>query len=235
MLDQEELKYKEYLKLQKRKDELSKKINKLPNVKLDKPYQSGWIISYDVREDIKRRSNYPIIKEVIELGWHDSYTKNVNVIRAIRRKEKTMIKSRFGSLNCVSTYYPQRKNISDDTYQKLDFKTNRYFELDTSSERYRKYQRKEYYVTVPSFWLVLKVKPNMITHKRKKGGEMESEYDCIMHRLYWSGEFQSFIINYGRSYPVSKDRARTRSDIRKFLNGDIEDIYVNKVPLEYEY
>lgn len=51
--DLTELKHKEFIKLQNRLSELQKKLSKMPNVKLAKPYQRGWVIRYDVRSDIK--------------------------------------------------------------------------------------------------------------------------------------------------------------------------------------
>lgn len=236
MLNNEELKYKEYLKLQKRLEEVREKLSKLPNIKLDKPYQNGWLMFYDLRDDIKRRSDYPIIKECLDIGWCESSTKNINVVRAIRRGDyKALIKSRFGKMTLVSDFLPHRKDIPEDKYLKLNIKANKYFVLNTTSDRYLKYQRKDYYCSFPSYWLMLKVKPYIITHKYLKGGELESEYDCLRQRLYWSGEFNSFMTNYGKSYPASKDRTRIRSSIRKFINGDVDDIYNNKIPLEYTH
>lgn len=230
-----ELKYKEFIKLQKKYDELGSALAKRANIKLDKPYQQGWVICYDVRPDIKKRVDYPIIKEIIESGWSESYTSNVNVVRAIRQKKtQALIKNRWNEQH-ISSYYPRRESISEAKYKKLDIKANRYWVLDTASERYTKYQRKDYFATVPSFWLVLKVKPFMITHRRQKGGVIESEYEQLRSRLYFSGEFQSFIINYGKSFPKIKERTRAKVNIKKFMKGVADDIVNEKIPMEYEY
>lgn len=236
LLNSKEIKYKEYLKLLKRLDKLDIELRKLPNIKLNKPYQSGWIILYDLRDDIKRRQDYSDIKKCLDLGWHQSYTKNVNIVRAIRKGDtKSFIKSKYGSLYLISDYLPYRRNISEEDYFKLDNKTNKYYILDTTSDNYIKYKRKRWYCDFPNYWLVLKVKPNIITHKRLKGGELQSEYDYIRNKIYNSKEFNSFITNYDKFYPKSKDRVKIRCIIRKFINGDIEDIFNDKIPLKYKY
>lgn len=234
MANTKDLKYKEYVKLRARHDELWKKLSKLPSVKLDKPYQKGWIISFDVRADIKKRADYPVIKEALERGYYDSYTNNVKVVKAIRTKDHAaIIKGKWNS-NLISDFYPKR-NIMTEAEHKVSKSLSKYFELDTTSERYIKYHRRDYYCTFPSYWLVLKVKPYMITHRHIKGGALQKEYDHIHNRLWYSGEFNCIINNYGKSFPAIKERTRIRGKIRKFLSGDAEDIFNEKVPLEYTY
>lgn len=234
MLNSEELKYKEFINLQKRLNELSEKLRDLPNVKLDKPYQRGWVIQYDVRDDIKNREDYPLIKEALEKGWYDSYTNDVKVVRAIRKNDKNVVIKGKWSSRIISHFYPKRKEYSEGEYKSF-VAINKFYVLDESSERYRKYGRKLYHCQFPSYWLKLKVRPNMITHRYLKGGELESEYELLRYRLYWSGEFSSFVTNYGKSYPAYKDRTKIRAKIRKFINGSSDDIYNDKIPLEYEY
>lgn len=226
--------YKEYIKLQARKNELWEKLRKLPNVKLAKPYQNGWTIEYDVRADIKRRQDYPIIKEALEKGFNTSYTKNVKVIRAIRSKDtKAIIKGKWSD-QLISSFYPIMNYISEDQFNDSGIMC-KYYYLDTASERYIKYKRKCYYCSFPSYWMVLKVKPNMITHRYIKGGEIEKEYNYLHDRLWHSGEFNNCITNYSKSFPAHKDRSKLKGKIRKFINGDLEDIYNERVSLKYEY
>jgi hypothetical protein len=239
MINKNELKYKEFIRLENRLNKLYQKLQELPNVKLAQPYQRGWIIRYDLREDIKKRADYPLIKEVLDKVYMDSYTNNVNIVKAIRRGDESVrVKTRWGNLNSISEYYPRKVGFSDKEYQvsrTLNKYYDKYFQLDVFSDGYRKFGYKKYYVCFPNYWLVLKVRPNIITHKKLKGGEIEKEHDFIRDRLYYSGEFNSFITNYGSSYPASKDRAKTRDNINKFINGELEDIYNEKVPMEYHH
>jgi hypothetical protein len=239
MLNKEELKYKEFLKLQKKIDKLWEKLKAMPNVKLKEPYQRGWIIKYDVRDDIKNRADYPAIKELLEKGWHDTETNNVNVIRAIRRGDtQVRIKNRWGQLDSITNYYPRRADISEAEYLQecaISKTANKYYILDTLSEKYRKHGYKRYYLSFPNYWLVLKVRPNIITHTKLKGGALQKEHDFLCDRVYYSGEFSSFLTNYGSSYPAHKDRGRTRTKISKFVHGKEEDIFNEKVPREYDH
>ncbi len=239
MLNKEDLKYKEFIKLQTRLMKLWEKLKDLPNIKLKEPYQRGWIIKYDVRDDIKNRADYPAIKELVEKAWHDTETNNVNVIRAIRKGDtQVRIKNRYGKLDSITNYYPRRADISENEclQECLISKTaKKYYILDTLSERYRKHGYKRYYLSFPNYWLVLKVRPNIITHRKLKGGAIQKEHDFIEDRLYRSGEFSGFVTGYGSCYPAYKDRGKVRTKINKFLTGKIEDIYNEKVPKEYDY
>lgn len=235
MLNSEEIKYKEFIKLQNRCNKLWNELRDLPLVKLENPYQRGWVISYDLRSDIKNRKDYPEIKEALDLGWHETYTNNVKVVRAIRNGDNSsLIKGKYNKARLISDYYPIRNKISEKEYL-ISKSLNKYYTLDSTSEAYTKYNRKYYYCSFPSYWLVLKVKPNIITHTRLKGGEIEREYDFLRYKLYGSGDYYNFLTNYSKSYPSYKDRTKVRSKIRKFINGDIDDIYNDKVPLEYTY
>jgi len=49
-LTKQDKKYKEYLSLQKKLGRILDLIKKEPLIKLKKPYQQGWIISYAVSE-----------------------------------------------------------------------------------------------------------------------------------------------------------------------------------------
>ncbi len=236
MLNKEDFKYKEFIKLQAAHNKLWEKLRNMPKVKLKEPYQRGWIVKYDVRDDIKSRNDYPIIKQLIEAGYYDSENNNVNAIKAIRRGDtQTRIKSSWGGLDHISHYYPKKRDISEKEYLEGGKIYEKYFILDTLSERYRKFGYKRYLISLPNYWLVLKVKPNIITHKTLKGGELEKEFQFIHDRLYNSGEFRAFYTNYSSSYPAYKDRGKVRTKISKFKNGIDDDIFNDKVPKEYHH
>ncbi len=235
MLNKEDLKHKEFIKLNKKLDKLQDKLDAMPNIELNEPYQRGWVIKYDVRDDIKSRKDYPVIKEIIERGYCDSYTSNVNVVKAIRKGDtQARIKSRWGQPISISFYYPHRNFLTEKEFLDGGKLYDKYFILDTLSERYRKFGRRDFHVCVPSYWLVLKVKPNMITHKKLKGGAIEKEHQFIYDKIH-SGEFSSFFENSSSSYPAYKDRGKVRTKISKYKNGLDDDIFNEKVPKEYHH
>ena len=67
MLNKKSLYEKEYLKLERRLNELRRLRRELPLIELAKPYQSGWLVYNDFRDVIKRRVEYPRIEAAFEL------------------------------------------------------------------------------------------------------------------------------------------------------------------------
>ena len=70
----------------------------------------------------------------------------------------------------------------------------------------------------------------MVTHDRVKGGELEEEYEFLRDKLqeYWREYF-----GYGR-YPRGSRRREERDQIRKFMNGDKDDILLGRKE-KYDY
>lgn len=228
MLNKYDLRYKNFLKLERQYDAVSTKLYKLPMVKLEKPYQRGWFIVYDLREDIKRRKDAPVILEAINTGLSFIHTRNVEDVRAVRAGKKS-VRGKRGQIRSLE---PGRIKLSEDKYKKLSKEVAQYFELDMFSDAYRKYKYKLYYLNMPRYWTVLKVKPNLITHVPRKGGELESEYTKLRDQLwrFWNEKH-----GYSKSFPKHKDRTKTRAAIQKFKNGETDDVVIKKIPLEYKY
>lgn len=230
-LDKHDLKYKQYLKWEKRKEELRKELDKIPLVPLKEPYQDGWYINIHLREDIAKDASF--INKAIEIGYYkNKFTKKVKEVRLIRQGKVSYIETTNKS-KCHIDITPAKIHISEEKFLTLDEKVQKLFYLDTISDAYRIWGRKYFKINLPSYYITLKVKPNILTHYRKKGGELEQEYQYLRDKIqqYWvenSGGFST-------SYPKTKQRAQTREQIKKFMNGEIEDIYNNKIPREYNY
>lgn len=226
LLNKYETRYKSFLKMEKRYNELFNEIHKLPLRELKTPYQKGWVITYRLRDDISRRQDVQIIKDVLEAGWNkELYVKDIEAVKAVRHGKKSYttkhkdINGKFVSCDLR----PQRKLINKKTYDELPDKIKAYFYLDTTHESYKKYGREYYYAVLPQYYLELKVRPNMITHERLKGGHLEEEYEFLKYKLqeYWRE------CNYGyeRHHRVSL-RRQTRDKIHKFKKGEIDDINI---------
>jgi hypothetical protein len=230
-LDKYVKKHKLYIKLRNRMDDIYSEIRKLPLVELKEPYQKGWVIKFELREDIKRRDDAGIIQKVVNMSFYEGYTNKVDQVKAIRRGERKVLNKRGNWVDLI----PHRRGLSEKEYQSLTPQEQKYFSLDTLNDRYTKWGYKSYIGRIPAYYLVLKARPNIITHVRLKGGELEAEYEQIRHRLYWSGEFQEFYVGYSGSYPKHYGRSQTRDKIRKFLKGEIDDIYNDRVGKDYDY
>lgn len=232
LLNKQDKKYKEYLKMEDELSKLREQIYKLPLVPLKEPYQRGWMIYIKLREDISNRKDAGDIKNAIEIGYYESkFTNSVEEVKAVRAGKKSytkIIKKKRFSVELT----PSRKMLSEKKYNDLPEKVKKYFVLDIFNDSYKKYGTKLYHTTLPYYYITLKVKPNMITHQRQKGGELEERYAFLEAKLqdFWREKY-----NYSKQYPRSKQRTETRDDIKKFIKGEVEDIYIKKAPLEYKY
>lgn len=231
-LNKYEKQEKEYLKMEKRYNEIREEIYKLPLLPLPVPFQKGWEITQKLRDDIERRKDADEIKEAIRIGYYPTkYTEKEKEVKLIRSGKKnytiTLKKEKF-----YVDLRLAKRTVLEKEYDALPDKIKKYFILDTVHEAYTKYGRRYYHIYIPDYYLVLKAKPNMITHYREKGGELEKECQFLRDSLqeYWMKKW-----GYHKQFPKNKDRAKTRDQIKKFLKGEIDDISFEKVPLEYKY
>lgn len=231
MLNKHDLKFKEFLKMQDRLWVLQEKLRNLPSVKLDKPYNDGWVISYRLRDDARRRKDFPILQEVLDLGYATSHTSNLNFVKAIRRGDKILTYTKKKKKVRVDLR-PGTYSIPEKKYLTFSPEVKKYFILDTTSDPYKLRGVKIYYASISSYYLKLRVKPHTITHTVKKGGDIETEVSFLRDKL---DEFWREQDNYSKSYPAFKDRAKVRAKIQKFKKGELDDIYNDKIPLEYDY
>lgn len=230
-LDKYEKKYKSFLKMQRRLNEIEEELRKLPLRELKEPYQKGWNISIRLRDDISRRDDAHIIQQIIDLGWYkEKYVTDINAVKAIRKGLKSYICTRYKEPISINLF-PRRKDLTKEQYNNLPEKIKLNFCLDNFSERYLKYNRKYYYCYLPAYYTELRVRPNIITHERLKGGELESEKDFLRDKLWllWNIYLRS-----GKRINLKSERRITRDEIQKFKKGESEDIFLSKKQ-EYDY
>lgn len=229
LLNKYEKNFKFYLMVQRKVNELSEKIRKLPLKPLDKPIQKGWNVFIDLRDDIKRRQDYPILKQILDIVYkgRSGYIKKPEHIRMIRKGEKGYYANGTNGQYWVD-FSPKPKYIHRREYEKMSELQQKYF-----CKTHDLWNREHYVLNFPNYYFVLKVKPNILTHYIEKGSELEKEFH------YWKDILDNpnnpLWTNYGKSFPSSKDRTRLRNTIQKFKKGEIEDIEINKVPLNYHY
>ena len=222
MLNKKSLYEKEYLKLERRLNELRRLRRELPLIELAKPYQSGWLVYNDFRDDIKRRVDFPRIKAAFELVAVPAYTRNKKAIQNIRtgvlKQSFFRIGSRFFTNNNI--VYPTvkelpRKSIPDNLIK--------YFSLELSSIVHASSPSNfKYYLSIPHYWLVKKVKPYMITHTFIN--IYESEIKEIQNKMDSQKYFNKYRRGYKYKYAGGRHRAEERALIRHYINGDIDDM-----------
>jgi hypothetical protein len=225
VLDKYEKKYKEFLKAEKRLHEIQKELRNIPLVPLKVPFQKGWEVTIKLRDDIARRSDANVINTLLFLGYDKGYiTKSLNDVKAIRKGQKSIPYIDAKGRKCSRSLIPSKKRVSEDRYNEFPNSMQKYFDYDRISLLFKTYGRKIYEVYLPDYWLVLKVRPYIVTHQRIKGGELETEEKKLKSFLeeYWREWFG----NSGRSWlPRWRDeRPSLKASIKKFLKGEIEDL-----------
>jgi len=232
LLNKQDKKYKEYLRMEKELSDLREKLYKLPLIPLPEPYQKGWLITIKLRDDIANRKDANDILKAIEIGYYkERFTNSVDEVKSVRAGKKSYSKI-VKKKRITTELVPSFRYINEKKYIELPDNIRKYFYLDVFNESYKKYGHKLYQIKIPYYYITLRVKPNMITHTRQKGGELEERYEFLKHKLeeFWREKY-----NYSKTYPRSKQRTETRDDIRKFIKGEVEDIYIKKIPLEYKH
>ena len=230
--DKHEIKWREFIRLKKRSAEVQKQIRDRPLVKLESPIQDGWIIYYAVREDLRNRKDAAVIEQVINLGYRTHHTRSAQEVRAVRGG-KTKVKQLNGKWKSV---LPQKRTVKEEQYNQLSEAHKKYFILEADSYSYVKWNIKTYLVGHPMHWVRAKAKANIVTHVRRNASELEREYAYLQDKideLSYAG--YGNWRNYGKSFPKTKQRMETREAIGKFMNGEVEDILIEKIPLEYKY
>lgn len=227
-LHKNDLKYKKFLKLERRMDELSKELAKVPARELKEPYQKGWIVTYELKPEIKRRKDAPVIQEVANLTYGSTWIRRVEWVKAIRSgAKKVLVKG-----NKWHSLIPGRHGVKVEEYNKFIPAVAKYFDLDTLSDLYKKYGHKRYFATVPQHWMVLKARPHIVTHERVMGGPLQKEYDRLNQEWYsyWATTSRG---NYSVEFPKNHVRTEQRSMIQKFKKGEIDDISTGKIRMIY--
>ena len=166
-------------------------------IELDVPYKSGYYLSFDLRDDIKNRSDAWVFYECIRLVGKTVWWKD----KSFKRK---ICKGKY------EYYQPGFGEISENTYAYLHPAVKKYFkEISIWDKRWNPF-RKLYECSVPSYYFVDKIKPRWITHYREHDElikQMEAEaYDKIENNF---AKFNS-MYTYKSDKPYSQ--ARNRAD-----------------------
>lgn len=229
MLNKFDKREKYFINLQLRAAVIEKELKSLPLIKLDKPYKNGYRIKLVLREDIRNRKDAEEILKAVEIGYRNDYvTFNVQKVKAIR-KGQDFIERIKKKKRIREDLRPSKRMINEKYYKELPDNLQKYFNLDVYGEQYRLHGRKFYYISLPHYYLVLKAKPNIITHTRKKGGPLQSELDFIDDCLrdYWRTTPSS---DYERKYSWNKGEIKQdfKNQLSKFKKGEIDDIICKK-------
>ena len=118
---------------------------------------------------------------------------------------------------------PDRKYLTEREYNTLDESIKPWFSFDIVESWY--YGRKKYSVYIPEHWLMLKVRPHIITHYCEKDFELESEYAFVESKLERYKTYGHCNKNFNST---GRKRVEQRIAIQKFMKGITEDVEIGR-------
>lgn len=175
--------YKEKLKIERELYALEEIQRNANWIKLEKPYRNGYWKYYDLRDDIKNRSDAWVFYKCIELVGGRSWSKD----KKFRRKLK---KGVFEIIN------PKISDIDEKAYNNLHPAVKKYFREVQSYQKGYNFFRKQYYCNVPSYYFVAKVKPRWITEYQEYDGTLKGQI-AEKDELLWGPKFYDISRRWG--------------------------------------
>jgi hypothetical protein len=260
-LDKRERRYKQYIALMDEWDELNKKERELPWVEVEKPYQDGWTVYIDFRDDIKRRQDYPILQTVLDLVKVSGRTKNPKIVGSIRnlrkidkvyalfhnRKNPRDSSMEFGdafSYRSFSKYQskygsaPILGRLRTEDWKQQPSKVQTWFHKVTDLRNSHGF-REWYECSLPRYWLIVKVKPAIVTHIKeidpvikKRMAELDAEMDKLRYKYgvrYWRYN------NDWDSRSHGAHRAHQRTAVGRIIKGEVDDYEVKGAIHNYNH
>jgi hypothetical protein len=159
---------KQLTQLLKTENKLWKERNNLPFVPLEKPYQKGWERSFFLREDVARLSNSDFYKSLLDKINTYQYSQDKTFKKRKRKYRKYVFHEKPHLLKEFSECEWTSSKL------KLSEKEKTLFEKQEVWCIFKK-GFKVSYVFKESWRFVLKIKPNIITHKKMIDEILEQE------------------------------------------------------------
>lgn len=249
-LHKKEKKKKEFLNLRKRENELWEIERNFPTVPI-KPYQDGWIVYFDLKDEFKRRVDGHLLQQIVDLVYTSFYTKKVKLIREIRRNR--------GNIKNINLRVPRgeydwwqtchKRCITKAEYDKLRASQQKYFKLlpDDGSvwDRipWQNYKRGNYKPNCIHHMLVLKVAPSYVTHRKVLDEEVLREQAFIKSKRDYLSYTGGATAGWGRdpyrryfNYLCRRvQRSRWRDALIKLRNNEIDESQLYKASYSRSY
>lgn len=248
LLNKQERKHKRFIAVQKEFNLLLEAERKLPWTEV-KPYQDGWFIHIEFKDEIRRRSDYPFLLEVLNLVARRGRTRDpklVNRLRHTKRLDQAYRLfpdlMRWSSPN-METYMdyvvhqsrwnygnvaPALGRTTPEKYDKLHPSAKKWFTKyeDGKMSCFHSYGRVYYKASFPDGWLRMKVRPAYVTHVKdidpqlmKRQKEVQDEMNFLGWDFYTKGNWG----HYSHHYENRARRAHDRASLRAIVKGEKED------------
>ncbi len=221
--NKKELKYKDFIKAEKRLDQVYKLKRELPYREVAKPYQDGWFIIPTLREDFMRSDKGPIIKTLIDKYSKIDICRDPKKITELRRKSSLFDARTI--LHKNKAYYMDRPSISSISKREYDIlgeQVKKYFS-ETSKyfwNRIGNEYKPRYELNIPSHYLVVKIEKRIVTHIRDIDPillQEEAELRTILAPYWRTGSYDG---NY-HYFEKRAERRKSKVDIKKLIEEEI--------------
>lgn len=239
LLSKKEFAKKEYIKLNKRLEQIWKKKRSITWRKVEKPFQDGWNLTIGLRDDLLRSSRGPLISSIIN-RYNESYvTRQVGKIKEIRenssllRVEKLFL-GRYWKHSICSI-----RILSESEYRVLPEGVKKYFtrttEEITPKWGMEGYTRVYYMFNIPKHYLVVKISKRMVTHVQDIDPELLKEQAYIEAKLepyYRTAPGQGSYRFYDQYYTNRADRRASKIAMKKELveaSGDVIEYFISRL------
>ncbi|MBB3054353.1 hypothetical protein [Mucilaginibacter gotjawali] len=167
---------KQLIRLDRRHKVLWDQQAKLPWVPLEEPYQRGWKRFFVLREDVKHSPGAEFYEALLPKINTVEYHHDKSFKRKKRRKGKYGYVERKQTLREFDLYWWNSARLNLSEQEKACFTL-----IETFSIKTRRLEIK--YVVTEQWRFVLKVVPNMITHKKLKDSDIEKELAWIDNHI----------------------------------------------------
>lgn len=174
-----EKRYKRFLLLNRKIDEVLKAKSNLGFIKLENPISYGFIKTNILRDDILRRKDAKYYQEVLDACNRAVWNKADDFIISdfeymfMKNSEDYTLEKVSGTKNKYSEKVGKRR-INDKEYNKLHVKSQKFF--NRHEEELSWGGTRVFYKSNLSYQLVEKVSVSYITHKREHDSELEKKY-----------------------------------------------------------
>lgn len=264
LLNKQERMHKRYVNLQEEWGKLLNQTRSLPWVEV-KPYQDGWTIYMDFRDDIKRRADYPSLKRALDLVSVSGNTRNPKLVKGIRANRKPeAVYALFNPKNIYSGnehhqlgdafnntkkqypygYYrynhvPVLGRLTVAEWEKQPTNVQRWFYKVEDTTKYWG-PREWYQAAFPRYWMIVKTKPRVVTHHRTIDPLLQQRLSEVSKELdvlryEFGGHYWNSGYTYYHRFGRRAYRAAKRAAIQKFMKGEAEDFEIKKGIKSYNY
>jgi len=171
---------KRLIQLQKKQQALSAQMWALPSVKLEKPYQKGWVRLFVLRHDIARSDKAEfyqgILNKINQAQWHYD--------RSFKRRKIRKGTYHYYDADKQKLREPSYEEFHDSKLNHSDAEKACFSQREIWNDQYRKWYT-VYYFTEP--WrFVLAIKPHIIYEKKQHDELLAKQLSEIDKYIDWN-------------------------------------------------